>query len=933
MYEITYNPDFVPRQSLKASFTTATIDKEEKYFLKNHETGALYDFSEFVYNIWNLIDGKRSVKKITEEMAGMYKNLRSDLIREALLYFAEQGVLEAVLEPVKMKRLEVVSAFMVRVSLIWESKGFIQSVHRAFRPLLRRPFLWASVVFVTVMGLFFAGTFVSIFIQKENFEIMGSTVVGFFFYYFIVLAPIIAVHEIAHGLALVHYGGEPREMGTGLYFFGPMFYIDVTDVWALSRFQRIMVFAAGSISTFLIGATIMIVQYVWQFSAPVSHILTMAVFYCFYGLIVDLSPLLEADGYHILSDIVKIPDLRDRSFTYLRNATRKLFKKTSERKREVVTNKTKTILVIYAILAAFWGVYLIFRSLIVVTYMSQDTVASVLNVSSAIIYNNPVTMTAIVLSIASVLYFGMVMSGYGLMVFMAFKKAFKRTLRFEEIHDRDLSVFLYLPKNVPPSLFKGLRRKVERAARNFTQNFSVRQTGSMCAAVLRLSGTRLAVVQIKDHFRHIEKRFADIYRSFLNRHKNEILKSVGIYSAHITSLATLLSEMGKQAESAGTPEAKLVVSQIIDRQAKNALYVLHSVYGRIWTIELPPNLLHEMGNTLLPTLLVEDLSITDLYDEVEDFKKRTVYGFDSLAKLAIERERDFQEALAHPQKYQVISSFEPIKGRLILVGRTEQMESVLDSLGGLFVCQTWCGYLDNLLSEINLSLLVLNRSSLPAAKSIRSMKNGELVVLEKCFSTLLTHEKTTNESLMGLRTHSKWANRELENLGIRLQPNEGFKVGLLNATLRMNTENLTHLPSQFENFGALSRGLYAEVKKVGKTVKRELEERIPLMDKKKKSRLALSPFFIVISIVLAILGVQMFEGYVAIMFLASALLLQLFYWANCLLLWRTLNRVDRYPSAAFLEAHSFILAFAESLYMFTTAANVLAPIEPTRAET
>ena len=931
MYEITYNPKFVPRHSPKVNIKTITIDGKNRYFMKNHETGSLYDLSEFGSDLWNLVDGKRTVKEITEAMEGMYKKLRPDLVKESLLYYAEEGNLEAVLEPIKEKRVNIISAFMVRVSLIRESKEFLQSIDRVFRPLFRKPLLWLSVVFVTIMGLLFAGNFMSIFTNKANFEIMGSTVVGFFFYYFLVFGPIIAVHEIAHGLTLVHYGGEPREMGTGLYFFGPMFYVDVTDGWTLDRYQRIMIFAAGPLSTIMIGSMMMVVQYLWQFPASISHTLTMATFYCFYGLLADLSPLLESDGYYIFCDAVNIPDLREKSFTYLKTSARRLIKKPVKKENEALTTKTKAILLIYPALAVVWAVYLVYRSLMIATYMAQDTAVSVLNVSTPILLNKPLTIAAIVLCMASVVYFSMVMSGYGLMIFMVLKKAVRKTLRFEAIHDRDLSVFMYLPKNVPQSLFTSLRHNMAKAAKKFTHNFGVRQTGSMCVAVLRLSSANLALVQIRDHFRNIEKKFNDIYQSFLKRHKNEILESVWMYNPQKTSLAVLLSDMAKQAAKSGTPEAKAVVSQVIDRQTKTELYLLNSVYARVWTVELPPTLLHEIVETLLPTHLAEDLSFTDLYDEVEDFKKRTIYGFDSLAKLAIENQRGLQEALKHPEKYHVISLFEPIKSRLIFVGRTEQIEKLLDSLGGLFVCQVWCGYLDNLLSEVNLSLFAISRFALPTTKSIRSMKDGELAVLEKNISLLIDHERFVSESLRDLKGHLKSANLELKEIGSRLHPAGDFKVGLFGATLQINAENLAHLPSQFESFRTLSKELYVQIKKIGKTVKRELSERKPLIAKKKRKGLALSPFFMALSAILAFVGLRMFADYMTILFLGSALLLQFSYWIAYLLFSRSFNTVTRYPSTTFREVHLFTSAFTESLYQFMATANLLTPIETTSA--
>jgi len=81
IYEITYNPNYVPQRYPKTNIKTVTIDGEKKFFMKNHENGSLYDLSEFGNDIWNLIDGKRTVKEIIETLQGMYRDLRPDFVR------------------------------------------------------------------------------------------------------------------------------------------------------------------------------------------------------------------------------------------------------------------------------------------------------------------------------------------------------------------------------------------------------------------------------------------------------------------------------------------------------------------------------------------------------------------------------------------------------------------------------------------------------------------------------------------------------------------------------------------------------------------------------------------------------------------------------------------------------------------------------------
>jgi len=201
-YEISYNLNFVPRQFSKANIKTVIIEGEKKYFLKNHETGDLFDFGEYGNELWSLVDGKRTVKEIVETLVSTYEDVSQDNVRESLISWADDGLLEAIPESAPKKRVEIVSALQVRLILICNSNHFIESIHRVVRPLLRRSLLWPILILGAIMGVLFAGSFVSIFGTKQNFEIMGSTIVGFFFYYFIALAPIIAIHEISHAVAL-----------------------------------------------------------------------------------------------------------------------------------------------------------------------------------------------------------------------------------------------------------------------------------------------------------------------------------------------------------------------------------------------------------------------------------------------------------------------------------------------------------------------------------------------------------------------------------------------------------------------------------------------------------------------------------------------------------------------------------------------------------
>lgn len=894
------------------------VDGEQTYTMKNHVTGAYYDLSDIPVHIWNLIDGKRTIAEIGEELNREWEDQDVTVVKRVLLFYAEEDCLESILEPAKKKRIDVVSAFEVRISVLKKSKELIQSIHKVIRTLLRRPLLWASLVFIAICGLAFAGKFTAIFADKSNFEISGSSIVGFFFYFFIILLPVIIIHEIAHGLALVHYGGTPEEMGTGFFYFGPMFYINTTDSWMLSRRQRIMVSLAGPLSTLLIGSILIIVTFLAQ-----SHVLTMAAFFCFYSTLADFAPPFETDGYYVLRDLANNQYLREEAYSYVKMLSLRLLRRPVKKEIESFTGKKKTVLLVYAFFSIGYIIYLAYQSLIILIYMTQDVTHTVVSIGSAVLFGQMLTVTAIVVGVASILYFGMTVAGYALILVTAVKKALIKTLRFEVIHDRDLSVFLHLPTQVSRTLVEDLKWKMTETAKEFTLNYDIKSAGTQCLAVLRMGGVELALVQIREHLRKVEETFSHMYQNFLHRHENEIFESIGIRQGEKVDLATLLREMGDELASTGRPEAKAVVSQIIDRESKTSLYLLNSTFGKVWTIELPPAQQKEILETMLPTFYVEDLAVADLYDETEEFKKRIIYGFDTVAQLAAQNQKNFQKILAHPEKYQVVCFFEPVKSRLIFVGRTEEIEEDLPAFGSLFLGQAWCSYMDNLLTETNYALSTFSRTPFPRKEAIHAMKNGELGVIKKNLSTFMINEKLINESLDTSEEQLQYVTRNLKELKRRLEPKGAFKVGLLDAIFNVNTENLRNLPKQFKKFRKSFKDLCLQVKKISEIAEKEHHRRTPSFLKRKRKMLIVYPLVAILSAVLALAGLQSTSSSVALPFLISPFLLHVAFAAYYLRLKQSFLSVGGYPSPAFDQIQLFILALTQTVYKFAVTGNIL----------
>ena len=147
---------------------------------------------------------------------------------------------------------------------------------------------------------------------------------GNWLYLAIALALTKILHEFGHGLSCKHFGGECHEMGLMLLVFTPCLYCDVSDSWMLpSKWKRAAIGAAGMYVEVIIAS---IATFLWWNSHPgIFNKLCLDVMFVssVSTLMFNANPLMKFDGYYILSDLVEIPNLRQKATQVLgRLATR-----------------------------------------------------------------------------------------------------------------------------------------------------------------------------------------------------------------------------------------------------------------------------------------------------------------------------------------------------------------------------------------------------------------------------------------------------------------------------------------------------------------------------------------------------------------------------------------------------------------------------------
>ena len=180
--------------------------------------------------------------------------------------------------------------------------------------LLFNKYIMVSVIFValTLDAVFFLTTKdLLTFSNKVN----AYTIIGLLLF---MLASSF-FHELGHASACKRFGIKHGGIGFGLYLNFPVLYTDVTDVWKLDRSRRCVVNIAG-----VYFQLMCIIPIIICFMLTDSDVLRYMIIIMNFGFVMTLNPFFKFDGYWMASDILGVPNLRQRSKEIIRYYINKL---------------------------------------------------------------------------------------------------------------------------------------------------------------------------------------------------------------------------------------------------------------------------------------------------------------------------------------------------------------------------------------------------------------------------------------------------------------------------------------------------------------------------------------------------------------------------------------------------------------------------------
>jgi CRP-like cAMP-binding protein/Zn-dependent protease len=273
--------------------------------------------------LMRLMDGTRSVKDIVVQRFRTSGQLELDNVADLVRLLSEANFLEtpfvdvyaAVRHAVGPSGLrQKARQFMKTLSIEWhDPQPVITWLYRHGLRWLFRPAAVAVLGGIAVAGLVAFGAIA----RSGRFSLAGRSVA----LEFLILGGLnygsIVIHELGHALVITHYGRRVKSAGFEIYYGAPALFVDSSDGLMLERRQRMLQAFAGPLAGAVTGGVAAMVALAFP-GAAISQTLYKFSVLAYFTTSINLIPLLELDGYWILSDLIQVPDLRPRSLAFTR---------------------------------------------------------------------------------------------------------------------------------------------------------------------------------------------------------------------------------------------------------------------------------------------------------------------------------------------------------------------------------------------------------------------------------------------------------------------------------------------------------------------------------------------------------------------------------------------------------------------------------------
>jgi putative peptide zinc metalloprotease protein len=354
------------------------------YVVKDPISLQYYRLTAEDYFLATLFDGKRTMGQVRAAYVERFPHLRLDFseeeIDERVSRFANDlGLLQflsvqgARLKPrydamKKTKRNAKGGALYQLANNIFFARFSLYDPDRLFARMARPIWwIWTKQSMWISIGLVIA----AVCVVYQRYDAADAMMSRFFSLNNIALIWITtilikSIHELGHGLTCKHFGGEVHEVGVMLLVFTPYFFVNVSDCWVMpDRNKRILISAAGIYVELVLAS---LATFLWALvqPGPFQQILwNIMVIASISTLIFNANPLMRFDGYYIMTDLIEVPNLCNKSRSFVGYQVKRLIfgseYEDNSMARLPLPRRRFGLFYFYAVASYIYGYFVIYR--------------------------------------------------------------------------------------------------------------------------------------------------------------------------------------------------------------------------------------------------------------------------------------------------------------------------------------------------------------------------------------------------------------------------------------------------------------------------------------------------------------------------------------------------------------------------------------------
>ena len=253
----------------------------------------------------------------------------------------------------KKVKASLLNIFFLKVPLV-DPDSFLNKLRWLIACFISKPFALVWLLTVIVAAKY----------GVENFDALKDSAQGFLSpsnigWVYVCTVFVKLLHEFGHASVVKRYGGEVHTLGVMFMLLVPLPYVDATASWSFrKKSRRILVGAAGMLTEFLIASIALILWANLGGGILKNLAYNVIIMASVSTVLFNINPLMRFDGYYMLTDLLDMPNLQQRSVQHLKYLLERyiFFKRDAEPVAE--TWSERFVYFLYGICSSVYRIFL-----------------------------------------------------------------------------------------------------------------------------------------------------------------------------------------------------------------------------------------------------------------------------------------------------------------------------------------------------------------------------------------------------------------------------------------------------------------------------------------------------------------------------------------------------------------------------------------------